>query len=123
MSDIGTFTPEQARELWQDLQRRKQLNPTLRENYPVRREVVGRPTQRLQVIMKEDLNACANTLNDETTAQAYVLVRGSDGNLSQSTDEIAVVNRFRYINIPVGTYAKAEWIDGEWQLYAADCEA
>jgi len=26
-----------------------------------------------------------------------------------------------HISVDAGTYAKAEWIDGEWQLYAADC--
>jgi hypothetical protein len=39
MDDIGVFTPEQARELWQDYQRRKQLQPHIQSNYPVRRPV------------------------------------------------------------------------------------
>jgi hypothetical protein len=31
------------------------------------------------------------------------------------------VNRFTQISVDAGTYGKAEHIDGEWQLYAADC--
>jgi hypothetical protein len=36
---IGFFTPEQARELWQDYQTRKQLQPQLQQNFPRRRDI------------------------------------------------------------------------------------
>lgn len=39
MNDIGTFTPEQARTLWQDYQRRQQLTPQIQANYPQRRPI------------------------------------------------------------------------------------
>ena len=39
MADIGVFTPEQARLLWQDYQSRKQLQPSLQYNFPQRRPV------------------------------------------------------------------------------------
>jgi hypothetical protein len=39
MDQIGVFTPEQARELWQDYQSRKQLNPQVSKNYPERRPI------------------------------------------------------------------------------------
>lgn len=35
--EIGTFTPEQAKLLWQDYQERKQLQPQLQQNFPRRR--------------------------------------------------------------------------------------
>lgn len=37
MSDIGSFTPEQARLLWLDYQSRQQLNPKVSQNFPQRR--------------------------------------------------------------------------------------
>jgi hypothetical protein len=39
LNEIGTFTPEQARMLWQDYQERRQLQPQLRENFPRRRQI------------------------------------------------------------------------------------
>jgi hypothetical protein len=34
---------------------------------------------------------------------------------------MCIRDRFLNISIDSGIYGKAEWIDGEWQLYAADC--
>jgi len=39
IEQIGVFTPEQARELWQDYLTRKQSNPQMQKNYPQRREL------------------------------------------------------------------------------------
>lgn len=44
MDSIGVFTPDQARELWQDYQSRKQLNPQIRQNFPIRR-LIDEPGQ------------------------------------------------------------------------------
>ncbi len=76
---------------------------------------------RVQVIMKDDLLAAVNTKRDPSTADAYVLRKKANGDLRQTRDTIPIVNRFINISVDAGTYAKAEWIDGEWQLYAADC--
>jgi hypothetical protein len=83
----------------------------------------GGGTLRVQVIMTEDLFAAVNTKRDPSTASARILQRTSGGDLSLSTDTVTIVNRFMHISVDAGTYAKAEWIDGEWQLYAADCSA
>ena len=115
MDEIGVFTPEQARSLWQDYLTRRQ-NPTPK-SYPV----IERSSRRLQVILLTDLFAAVNTKRDPSTATARILRKKSDGDLTLSTDEITIVNRFQHISVDAGTYAKAEWIDGEWQLYAADC--
>jgi hypothetical protein len=69
----------------------------------------------------EDLLAAVDTLTDPSTAKARVLAKKANGDLEITTREITIVNRFENISIDVDTYAKAEWIDGEWQLYAADC--
>lgn len=39
MADIGTFTPDQARLLWQDYQERRQLQPHVARNFPRRRPI------------------------------------------------------------------------------------
>lgn len=77
--------------------------------------------QRLQVILMEDLLAAVDTLTDPSTAKARVLAKKTNGDLEITTREITIVNRFENISIDSGIYGKAEWIDGEWQLYAADC--
>lgn len=76
---------------------------------------------RLQVVLTTDLMAAVNTKRDPSTATARILRRKTDGDLTLSTDSITIVNRFTQISVDAGTYAKVEMIDGEWQLYAADC--
>ena len=77
--------------------------------------------QRLQVILSGDLLAAVDTLTDPSFAQAVVLRKKSNGDMETTTRQITIVNRFENISVDADTYAKAEWIDGEWQLYAADC--
>jgi len=77
--------------------------------------------RNVQVMLKGDLLAAVDTLTDPSTAQAYVMRRTTAGDMEVTSREITIVNRFGQISIDAGTYAKAEWIDGEWQLYAADC--
>jgi hypothetical protein len=50
-----------------------------------------------------------------------MLRKRRNGNLVNTGRTITITNRFENISVDAGTYAKAEWIDGEWQLYAADC--
>jgi len=76
---------------------------------------------KLQVILTTDLLAAVNTKRDPSTATARILRKKSNGDLTLSTNSITIVNRFTQISVDAGTYAKAEYIDGEWQLYAADC--
>lgn len=114
MNDIGVFTPEQARALWQDYLTR---TPASQQ----RRPIAERSTRRLQVVLSTDLFAAVNTKRDPSTAIARILRRKPDGDLTLSTDEITIVNRNENISVDAGVYAKAEWIDGEWQLYTADC--
>jgi len=77
--------------------------------------------QRLQVILSGDLLAAVDTLTDPSFAQAVVLRKKPNGDMETTTRQITIVNRFEDISVDADTYAKAEWIDGEWQLYAADC--
>ena len=77
--------------------------------------------RRHQVIFETDLAAAVNTKRDPSTATARILRRETTGDLTSTCDSITVTNRFMNISIDSGTYAKVEWLDGEWQPYAADC--
>lgn len=76
---------------------------------------------RRQVIFSEDLFAAVNTKRDPSFAYARVLRKKANGDLTLSTDSLYVTNRFKNISIDAGIYGKVEWLDGEWQPYAADC--
>jgi hypothetical protein len=65
--------------------------------------------------------AAVNTKRDPSTGRVKVLRKKSNGDLTLSTTIYTLTNRFENISIDSGTYVKFELIDGEWQLYAADC--
>jgi len=75
----------------------------------------------MQVVFSEDMLAAVDTKNDPSTAWARVLVRKANGKLKLTCRRVFVVNRFMNISVDAGTYGKVEYIDGEWQPYAADC--
>ena len=105
----------------------EQIRKTVREvarmmrNPAISRARYTDGTKNVQVILMEDLLAAVDTLTDPSTAKARILAKKSNGDLEITTREITLVNRNQNISIDSGTYGKAEWIDGEWQLYAADC--
>ena len=104
-----------------------QIARTVRE---VSRRVRNMPSQRArytgqqlrrQAILQSDLLAAVDTLTDPSTAQATILQGNGSGDLELSDITVTVVNRFENISIDADSYIKIEWIDGEWQPYAADC--
>lgn len=93
-----------------------------------RGEMARRPQdqqqRRVQGKLDADLAAAGAFEDDPATAAFSVWSKDSTGEMVDSGRNIDVVNRF--INVDTmssGTICKAEWIDGEWQIYAADCEA
>lgn len=121
---IGVFTPEIAHLLWQDYQQRKALPPQQTQAYPQRRDYVEFRPKHIQVKLREDLLAAVDSWADPSTATATVFEKYDGGNDMRPRTlhpTITIVNRFENISVEAGTYCKAEWIDGEWQLYAADC--
>lgn len=77
---------------------------------------------RVQCKLRGDLLAAVDSWTDPSTATAHVYRKYSSGDdMKWSGDTITIVNRFQDISVDAGRYCKAEWIDGEWQLYAADC--
>jgi hypothetical protein len=122
MERIGAFTPEQANAIWQDYQRRQQLRPQVTRNYPQRPETVpGSPFRT--VVLDASIAAATNALTSPTTGTASVLGRNSDGDLYDTDADITVVNRFEHITLDQYTMAVVAWIDGEWRLTSADCDA
>jgi hypothetical protein len=78
--------------------------------------------RRVRVRLLQDLYAAVNCMNDPSYAQAVILERGPNGDLYEGST-IRITNRFENISVDAGTFAKAEWITDEWELYAADCPA
>lgn len=78
---------------------------------------------RVQVKMCEDLYAAVDTDTDPSYAQAWVRRRLDNGDLTVTAEVYLITNRFMNISVDRHSYAKAEMIDKEWQLYAADCPA
>ena len=81
----------------------------------------GGKKANLQVVLQEDLLAAVDSCRDPSKALATVLKRKPNGDLKKSCRRIQVVNRFMNISIDKDRFVKVEWIDGEWQPYAADC--
>ena len=76
---------------------------------------------RVQVTLDEDLFAPPDWTKSTKSAVCTVWEKNSSGRMVNSGKKIVVVNRFENIEVEAGTIAKAEPIDGEWQLYAVDC--
>ena len=117
MTDATVFGPKATEQIRKTV---REVARMMRNPAPQR----GRYTQdqrRVQVILMEDLLAAVDTDTDPSFAKARVRVKKPNGDLEITTREITIVNRFEDLSIDSGTYAKAEWIDGEWQLYTADC--
>jgi hypothetical protein len=82
----------------------------------------GRGSQRnVMALLDEDLFAADNQISEPATAQASVQGIDVDDDLYDTGQTITVVNRFENIAVPADTLIKCEWINGEWQPYAADC--
>lgn len=75
------------------------------------------------VVLDAALAAATNALTSPATATASVLRRNGSGNLEDTTTNITVVNRYEHIELEQYTLAIARWVDGEWRVVSADCEA
>ena len=76
---------------------------------------------RLQGKLDGALDAAADSTTTPATATMSVYQKNSSGNMVDSGRDILVINRFQFADASAGSWCKAEWIDGEWQLYAVDC--
>ena len=121
MNDIGVFTPEQARTLWQDYQRRQHLDPQISQNYPQRRPIVESYRHRPAVIGSA-LAAPASSLVPATSCTVYFLELQSDGTQVLNETPYTAYNDDPEVTAEVGTYCRLEPLNGRWMVYYLGCD-
>lgn len=77
----------------------------------------------LTVVLDEDLDSAVNALTSPGSAIASVLKKNSSGNLEDAGYNITVINRYEHVSLVQYTIGIAKWIDSEWRVYSADCDA
>lgn len=68
-----------------------------------------------------DLAQATSFGTSPSTATMSVWGKDASGNMVDTGRNETVVNRFERIGLTSGAIVHAEWIDGEWRVYAADC--
>ena len=77
--------------------------------------------RRLQGVLDFDLDSADAWEDAPSTATFSVYAKDSSGDMADTGRNVVVTNRALFLAYTAGTYCKVEWIDGEWQIYAADC--
>jgi hypothetical protein len=121
VDDIGVFSPEQARTLWQDYQRRQQLAPQISQNYLQRRPIVESYRHRPAVIGSA-LTAPASSLVAATSCTVYFLELQTNGTQVLNETAYTAYNDDPEIEGDVGTYCRLEWLNGRFMIYYIACE-
>ena len=85
----------------------------------------GRTRQQGQERISGKLDAAlprASSFADSpSTATLSVWRKNSSGNMEDSGENVTDYNRMQSIDLTANSIVHAEWIDGEWRVYAADC--
>lgn len=120
--EIGTFTPEQARLLWQDYQQRVQLKPGLQNN------TRDRPPLPQATILRTGatigaMDAATAALDGAVEFEFALLQKNSDGDLEDSGERLTGTNRDATLSALDGTLIYVAHIDGEWRPIWVACEA
>ena len=118
--ELGGFTPEQARLLWQDYQSRQQLNPHIAQNYPRRREISDRSRHR-SAVLAEALTAPANSLVAATECDIYFIDLKADGTQAVIDGIQVAYNDDPAVTGVAGTYCRVERHNGRWMFYYVGC--
>jgi hypothetical protein len=115
-AEIGVFTPEQARMIWQDYQTRRQRpTPTV---YPV-----NHPSHRRRpAVIGTDLLAPASSLVTATTCTAYFLDLQEDGTQVLNPEPVTIYNDDPEVTAEVGTYCRLHTVNGRWMIYYLGCD-
>lgn len=120
MADIGAFSPDQARLLWQDYLARQQLPAQQTKHYPQRPTVYE--TNRIYAVIL-DAELAASTFLAPTSGLATVCRWSvADDEYTQTTQRLTVYNHSTANAAAVDTPGVAIWIDGHWWFFA-DCDA
>ena len=120
MDDIGVFSPEQARTLWQDYQRRQQLAPQISQNYLQRRPIVESYRHRPAVIGSA-LISPTSSLVAATSCTVYFLELQSGGTQALNVTPYTAYNDDPELSASVGTYCRLEFLNGRWMIYYLSC--
>lgn len=119
--EIGTFTPEQARLLWQDYQTRVQLKPGLQNNTRDRPALPQSTLVRTGATIGT-ITAATSALDGETTFTFALLQKNSSGDLVDTGERLTGTNRDATLTALDGTLVYCAWIDGEWRPFWVGCE-
>lgn len=116
IEQIGVFTPEQARQLWQDYLTRTQSNPQLQQNYPQRRPPLEFIPRFKRAVADADVTAPADSLATMTTFTFYFLRLESDGTsvIDDSIGSFTGYNNDPEFTAERGTLIWVTTIDGRW---------
>jgi len=120
VNDIGVFSPEQARTLWQDYQRRQQLAPQQTQNYLQRRPIVESYRHRPAVIGSA-LTAPTSSLVAATSCTVYFLELQTNGMQVLNETPYTAYNDDPELSASAGTYCRLENLNGRWMLYYLSC--
>lgn len=120
--EIGTFTPEQARLLWQDYQARVQLKPSLQTN------TRNMPTLPQSTVIRTGatigaMDAATAAMDGAVEFDFALLRKNSDGDLEDSGERLTGTNRDATLSALDGTLIYVAQIDGEWRPIWVACEA
>jgi len=122
IEQIGVFTPEQARELWQDYLTRKQSNPQLQKNYPQRRPPQEFIPRFKRAVAAEDVTAPASSLVAMTTFDFYFIRLQNDGTSAIDSDgPYTAYNNDPDFTCERGTLLWVTTLDGRWMPGYAAC--
>ena len=118
MQEIGVFTPEQARALWQDYLSR-QTNPGSNRR-PVSLHQEGKA-----VILDAALAVATDSKTGATSALAtvcYWSITDDEYTESDPVQQITVYNHSESTSYSEDTFGVAQWINGHWWFFG-DCTA
>lgn len=117
--DIGVFTPEQARTLWQWYLRSVAGGGTLQDKGP---RPLGTPADYC-VILDAALAAATNSKIGPTSCLATICVWDVEEEKFDETEEqITVWNHSESTSHEQDTFGFAQWVASHW-VFFGDCEA
>jgi len=119
--EIGTFTPEQARLLWQDYLQRQSLKPSLQSNTRDRRPIPQSTLLRTGATIGT-ITAATSALDGETTFSFALLQKNSAGDLEDTGERLTGTNRDATLTALDGTLVYVGQVDGEWRPFWVGCE-
>lgn len=86
-------------------------------------EWAGKPTDRLEAVLQEDLESPTSSTAAPTTADVYYLKSNADGTMTVLAGTHSITNSDPDLAANRGTYCRIEQIGGRWKFYYVGCNA